>query len=153
MSTTIDPNALLMGGGKSFSFDTIGSKVSGTITALEAAQQTDMDSGQPATWPDGKPKMQVIVTLDTGLEEEAGDDGSRRIYLKGSKPDTSLGAVRVAVKAAGASGLEVGGVLQLAYIGDGEPTKRGYSAPKQYAAKYTPPAPVDQAAVDDIFAD
>lgn len=153
MSITTDPNALLMGGGKSFSFDAIGDKVKGTIASFEAGQQTDMDTDQPAFWPDGKPKMQVIVTLDTDLNEDAGDDGSRRIYLKGSKPDTSLGAVRNAVKAAGASGLEVGATLELAFIGEGEPTKKGWNKPKQYAARYTPPAPVDQAVVDDIFAD
>lgn len=152
MSITTDPNALLMGGGKSFSFETIGDKVSGLVVAAEAAQQIDMDTDQPATWPDGKPKMQVIVTLQTELDEEAGDDGQRRVYLKGSKPTTSMGAVKAAIKAAGASGIEVGGKLQLAYTGDGEPTKKGWNAPKQYAAKYEPPAPV-QAAVDDIFGD
>ena len=152
MSITTDPNALLMGGGKSFSFETIGDKVSGVVVAAEAAQQIDMDTDQPAVWPDGKPKMQVIVTLQTELDEEAGDDGQRRVYLKGSKPTTSMGAVKAAIKAAGASGIEVGGKLQLAYTGDGEPTKKGWNAPKQYAAKYEPPAPV-QAAVDDIFGD
>jgi len=155
MSTThpIDPNSLLMGGGKSFSFDTIGDKVDGVVTAMEAVQQTDMDTGQPAFWSDGNPKMMVAVTLDTDLAEEAGDDGTRRVYLRGSKGDSSLGAVRAAVKAAGATKLEVGGRLQLAYTGDGERKQKGWNAPKLYAAKYTPPAPVSQAAVDDIFAD
>lgn len=150
MSINTDPNALLMGGGKSFSFETIGDKIAGTVVSAEAAQQTDMDTGQPATWADGKPKMQVIVTLQTDLDEEPGDDGQRRVYLKGSKPNTSAGAVKAAIKAAGATGIEVGGKLQIAYTGDGEPTKRGWNAPKEYAAKYEPPAPV-QAAVDDIF--
>ena len=152
MSINTDPNALLMGGGKSFSFDNVGTKAAGTIIAAESAQQIDMDTEKPAFWDDGKPKMQVIVTLQTDLDEEVGDDGQRRVYLKGSKPHTSLGAVRAAVKTAGAGGIEVGGRLQLAYTGDGEPTKKGWNAPKQYVAKYTPPAPVDQAAVDDIFA-
>ena len=155
MSITTDPNALLMGGGKSFSFDTIGSKVSGTITALEAAQQTDIKTGEPKTWPDGNPMMQVIVTLQTELAEEPGDDGQRKVSLKGAKPDTSMGAVKAAIKAVGAPGIEVGGKLQLAYTGDGEPTQRGYNAPKRYAAKYEAPAPAPavQAAVDDIFGD
>lgn len=152
MSINTDPNALLMGGGKSFGFEAIGDKIAGTVVSAEASQQTDMDTGQPATWPDGKPKMQVVVTLQTELDEEPGDDGQRRVYLKGSKPTSSMGAVKAAIKAAGASGIEVGGKLQIAYTGDGEPTKRGWNAPKQYAAKYEAPAPV-QAAVDDIFAD
>lgn len=155
MSITTDPNALLMGGGKSFSFETIGDKVSGTVVAAEAAQQTDIKTGEPKTWKDGNPMMQVIVTLQTDLAEEPGDDGQRKVYLKGSKPDTSMGAVRAAVRAAGASGLDEGGKLQLAYTGDGEVTERGYNPPKRYAAKYEAPAPAPavQAAVDDIFGD
>lgn len=152
-TTTYDANAILMGGGKSFSFANIGDKISGTITAYEAQPQTDIQTGEVKTWKDGNPMMQVVVTLATDLEEDAGDDGARRVYLKGSRPTMSLGAVKAAVKAAGASGLEVGATLAIAYTGDGEPTQRGYNPPKEYAAKYTPPAPVDQKAVDDIFAD
>lgn len=155
MSTTetqYDPNAILMGGGKSFSFPNIGDKVTGEVTAIDAAPQTDIKTGEVLRWKDGSPKMQVIVTLATELEEDAGDDGARRVYLKGGGKGT-LGAVKTAVKAAGASKLEVGGTLAIAYTGDGEPTQRGYNPPKQYQAKYTPPAPVSQAVVDDIFAD
>ena len=151
--TTYDPNAILMGGGKSFSFAAIGDKIAGTVTAIDAQPQTDIQTGEVKRWKDGNPMMQVIVTLDTEIAEDAGDDGARRVYLKGSRPDTSLGAVRTAVKAAGASKIEVGGTLAIAYTGDGEPTQRGYNPPKQYQAKYTPPAPFSQAVVDDIFAD
>jgi hypothetical protein len=150
---TYDANAILMGGGKSFGFAAVGDKITGTITAFEAAPQTDIQTGEIKRWSDGNPMLQVIVTLATDLNEEPGDDGARRIYLKGSKPTTSLGAVKAAVRAAGATGLEIGGTLAVAYTGDGEPTQRGYTAPKQYAAKFTPPAPVTQAAVNDIFAD
>lgn len=154
MSTSTDINAFLMGGGaKSAKFENVGDKISGTITAAEVTQQTDLTDGTPKTWDNGDPMMQLVVTIATDLREDEDDEGTRKLYLKGSKPTTSLGAVRAAIKAAGAKGLEIGGTLSVAYTGDGEPTKRGFTAPKQYAAKYTPPPALDQAAVDDIFGD
>lgn len=148
MSQTIDPNALLMGGGKSFKFATPGDKVTGTVTDLTAAQQTDFATGKPLFWDDGNPKMQVIITLDTQLSEDAGDDGARRVYAKGQM----LAAIKQAVKAAGQSKVELGGKLSVGYTGDGE-AKGNNHPPKQYVAKYEPPAPVSAEAIADIFND
>jgi len=156
MSTSTDVNAFLMGGGvRSAKFEKPGDKVSGTIVAAEVTQQTDLTTGAPKTWDNGDPMMQLVVTLATDQRdpEDPDDTGERKLYLKGSKPTTSLGAVKGAIKAAGAKGIEVNGTLQLAYTGDGEPTKRGFNAPKEYVAKYQAPAPIDQSAVDDIFGD
>lgn len=122
---------------KSFAFDTIGATISGTIVTLEERQQTDMDDGAPAVWPDGRPKMQVVVTLKT-------TEGEQNVYLRGSKkPEScsSLAAVIAAVKAAtGGSSIDEGAMLALTYIGDGEAPKRGYNAPKRYSAKYQAPS-------------
>lgn len=155
MSTT-DVNAFLMGGGvRSAKFETIGDKVTGTVVAAEVTQQTDITTGAPKTWDNGDPMMQLVVTLATDQRDpdDPDDTGERKLYLKGGKPTTSLGAVKAAIKAAGAKGIEVGATLALAYTGDGEPTKRGFNAPKEYAAKYTAPPAIDPTAVDDIFGD
>lgn len=154
MSTSTDINAFLMGDGtKSAKFENVGDKISGTITAAEVTQQTSIDDGTPKTFDNGDPMMQLVVTIVTDLREDDDDEGTRKLYLKGSKPTTSLGAVREAIKAAGAKGLEIGGTLSVAFTGEGEPIKRGFNPPKYYAAKYTPPPALDQAAVDDIFGD
>lgn len=157
MSTTsplTDPNDFLMGGGgRTAKFTQPGDKIEGDILNLAVTQQTDM-GGAPKFWSDGKPMEQLVVTLQTALSDDAEDDGVRRLYLKGSKnsPTSGLGATRAAVKAAGAERLEVGARLQFAYTSDGAPSSPGLNPPKQYAAKYTPPAP-SSVKVDDIFGD
>ncbi len=150
-----DANAFLMGGGaKSAKFAAIGDKVDGEIIRTEVTQQTDLD-GTPKFWKDGNPMQQLVVTIQTTDRDDDEDDGVRRIFCKGSArtAKTSVGAVRAAVQAAGAKSLEVGGRLQMAYTGDGTPPKAGFNAPKEYAAKYVPPAASTGTNVDDIFGD
>jgi hypothetical protein len=87
VSTSTDPNAWLMGGSvPSAKFETHGDTVTGVITDTpEVRPQTDFDSGQPLFWDDGKPKMQLVVTLATDQRDPANadDDGTRRVYVKG----------------------------------------------------------------------
>lgn len=151
-TTTPDPNAFLMGGGaKSAKFTNPGDKVDGIITATEVTQQTDFKTGAPKNWDDGKPMMQLVITLQTEDREDPDDDGIRRLFCKGSvKRPTTLGAVRTAVTEAGVKELAVGGRLQVVYTGDGEKSNPAMNAPKEYKAKYDPPAEgsVD---VDAIF--
>ena len=132
--------------GNSFAFDTVGDTVTGTVLDMAEVQQTDMDTGLPATWDNGQPKMMYRVDLQTQARDpnDPADDGKRSVYLRGSrKPESqsSLAAVLTAVRqATGTANLATGGVLALRYIGDGQPTRRGFNAPKLYAAQYTPPA-------------
>lgn len=134
----------LGGGGNAFPFDSIGDSVTGKILGLEELQMTDMDTGQPAVWDSGQPKMMYRVELQTDLGGEVGDDGKRSVYLKGSrKPESrsSLAAVLAAVRqAGGGSSLAVGGTLTVIFSGEGEPTRRGWNPPKHYTATYVPPS-------------
>jgi hypothetical protein len=134
----IDPNAFLMGGGSaSARFDNPGDTVTGSICEPpEVRQQTDISTGQPVHWPSGDPKMQLIVTLQTTLKEDADDDGKRRIYVKGK---SLTEAVREAVRQTGAKGLEIGGTLTVTYTGDGVASQRGFNPPKLYTAQYSRP--------------
>ncbi len=136
-------DSFLFGGGKSASFPHIGSSITGTVSAPpELQQQRDMESGKPLTWEDGNPRMQMVITLDTDERdpEDPDDDGTRRLFVKsGMKP-----AIARAVKAAGASRIEVGGRLTVTYTADDNARKKkGFSAPKKYEATYVRPA--DQA--------
>lgn len=134
------------GGGNAFPFDNIGDTVTGKILTLEEVQQTDMDTGEPAFWNDNpaQPKMMYRVTLQTEIRDDPSDDGKRSVYLRGSrKPESqsSLAAVLGAVKTVtGGTALDPGATLSLRYIGDGQQTKRGFNAPKLYAAQYQPAA-------------
>lgn len=133
-------NDFLMGGGiPAAKFDTIGTTVGGPITTPpKVEQQKDLDTGEPKFWNDGKPMMQMLVTVQTDQRdpEIQDDDGQRTFYIKAN----SLKAVRDAVRRSGAKGLEVGGILTLTYTGDGEQKKRGFNPPKLYAATYAPPS-------------
>jgi hypothetical protein len=142
MTTTAD-QFLLGGGGKSAKFDTIGASITGTIAnPPEVKQQTSMETGQPLTWDNGDPRMQLVVTLQTTLREDEDDDGLRKLYVKGSKDPASQSlhaAVAGAVHAAGAKGLDVGGTLTVTYVADGVAKTRGYNPPKKYTATYKAP--------------
>lgn len=131
------------GGGKSASFKAIGDRIKGTIISAEERQQIDLDTDKPAFWDDGKPKMQLVITLQTEDRNDADDDGIRNLYVKGSKKPESksmTAALIAAIKAAGVPSIDVGGTLAMAYIGDGVASKRGFNPPKQYQAAYKPPA-------------
>ena len=131
-----DANAFLMGtGGKSATFHNVKDMVWGTILSAETRQQTKMGSGELLFWDDGKPRMQLVITLQTELQEDEDDDGIRKVYAKGNMAT----AIRKAVVKAGRNGLDVGGKLAIQYVKDGESKRAGFNAPKVYGAKYEPP--------------
>lgn len=134
----------LMGGGvKSAKFMGRNNPVQLTITQEpEVRQQTDYNTKEPKFFKNGDPMMQLVVTGTTDQRdpEDTDDDGTRAFYVKG-KQLTSV--VRDAVKAAGAKGIQVGGVLTLTWVSggpryDGDTTWMKEN-PKVYAAQYQKP--------------
>lgn len=139
MSTpTQNADQFLMGGGAaSAKFKEYGDTVTGTIAeAPEVSQRTDPKDGSPQFWKSGDPMMQLIVTLQTTLRDDADDDGKRRIYVKGK---SLTEAVREAVKKTGARGLEIGGTLTVTYVADGPQPNKALDPPKLYTATYSRP--------------
>lgn len=141
MSTpAMDANSFLMAGGaKSARFEQPGAFVTGRISEQPVVQQQkDFSTGEPLFWNDGQPRMQLSVTLATDQRDpaDADDDGSRRIYVKGQMKQ----AIQQAVRASGARGLEVGGVLKVTYVRNGTASNPRFNPPKEYAAEYTPAA-------------
>ncbi|OZE88058.1 hypothetical protein CH304_00365 [Rhodococcus sp. 15-649-1-2] len=132
-------NFLLGNGIASAKFEAIGTTVGGVITEEpEMRQQTNFDTDLPDFWPDGKPKMQLVVTVQTDLRDpqDPEDDGQRRFYVRANLQK----AVAAAVRKAKATALEVGGTLQVTYSADGPKSNPKFNAPKIYTAVYTPPA-------------
>lgn len=154
-----DINSFLFGGtGRAAKFEEVGDQVVGQITDAQIQQQTSLDDNTPLTWSDGRPRMQLVVTLQTADGNGDDDDGQRRIYAKGGKYEVASGtgssmkdAIADALKKAGAKSLDVGGTLTVAYTGIGKKTNRGFSAPKLFRAKYE--APKQSIAADDLFDD
>ena len=140
--TTTANDFLLGGASASAKFENVGDTIAGRITSTEVRQQTDLATGQPLTWDNGDPRMQLVVHLATDLRDDDDDDGNRAIYVKGSKAPGSKSlhdAVRSAVQAAGAKGLETGGTLTVNFVGE-EPSKtRGFNPRKLYEATYKAP--------------
>ena len=142
-------NEFLLGtSGKSFAFDSMGDSVSGIIVEMKKRQQTDLETGEPLFWQGGDPRMMLVVSLQTELNETDDDEGIRTVYLRGGnytpargKGTSSLIAVKDAVKRSGSEkGIEPGGRLTLAYTGEAAKSNRGLNAAKLYTAEYAPPS-------------
>lgn len=136
--TQYDPNALLMGsGGRSAKFETVNDKVSGTIMRVDTRQRTEMGSGTPQTWPDGNPKMQLVIQLLTDGQDDEEDDGMRNLYVP--IPSAMQKAIADAVRSTGQRGLGEGGILAVQFHATKAAETRGYSPQKLYRARYDPP--------------
>jgi hypothetical protein len=132
---------LFAGGAKAFAFNEFGDTVSGEITSAEVRQQTSIE-GDLLTWPDGKPRNQLVITLQTTLKDNDDDDGLRTVYAKGGRFDVNKGegssmrdAIAEAVRLVGAKSIDPGDELAVSYTGEGV-ARRGYNAPKLYTAGF-----------------
>lgn len=133
---TTDVDTFLMGGaGRSAQFKKHGDLVEGVIMHAEVRQQTSFDDGSLLYWDDGKPRNQLVVTLQTEDHEDDDDDGIRKVYVKGQMTK----AVQKAVLESGQRGLGNGGKLTVQYVSDAESKKKGMPGAKQYVAMYEPP--------------
>lgn len=137
-------NDLLMGSGvPSAKFERPGDTITGRVDREpEQQQQQEYGTGRPLVWDDGSPRWQIKVVLQTEQRDpnRQFDDGRRAVYLKGPvKRPSILKAVRDAVQAAGAPGLQVGGTLTVTYTGD-DLTSTAPIKPKLYTATYTRPS-------------
>lgn len=140
-------NDFLMGGtGKAFDFGAIGDTVKGVIVDMKKRQQTDFQTGAPLFWNDGSPKMMLMISLQTDIQDSEDDEGIRNVYLRGGnftalkgKGTSSLVAVKDAVKKSGKP-IEIGGTLTLQYSGEGPAPAKGMNPSKLYTASYQPPS-------------
>ena len=129
---------LTRSGAPTHKFEAIGDTLKLRISSVRKSQQTDFQTNEPLTWPNGDPKYQFeFAGTDLATSEET------RIFAKGQM----LTAIKEAFRTAEAKP-EVDGVLTVKFHEE-EPSKtRGFNPMKVYRAKYEPPAPV--ADFDDI---
>lgn len=128
------------GGGKAAKFPQIGATITGKIAQMPFEKQaTEFGTNRPATWPNGDPKLDVVVPLtETNAPREDGnDDGDRTIYVSSGKMKR---AIANAIQAAGADDVAVGGLLTVTYVADDPNSKNPANPAKLYEASYTPPA-------------
>jgi hypothetical protein len=142
---------LLQGGGSpsiSFKDAKVGDSFTGTITGTRAVQVRNYeDPTKLEFWDDGKPKMQIEVTLDTDYRDASIDEdqGERRVFLFGQK----LTALKEALKVKGLTKLEIGGKFTIAFSGTKPAKNPRYNDVKIYSIDVT--APTSNAAVDALI--
>jgi hypothetical protein len=149
----------IAGGGKAWSPEDVGDKITGIITLIERRPQRAFDGGGTLTWDDGSPRLLTYIEMETTLQETDDDDGVRALYLKGGRnfePAIGTGhsgevALVEAAKKAGLSTIESGCKLSVVHSGVAKPTTRGYQGAKLYTMKLE--APTSSVAVDDLFDD
>lgn len=130
---------MLKGGNPSAKFPTVGTTIGGTVVEAEPVQARNFDSGEPEVWDDGRPKMQIRVTVETDLRdpEDEHDDGKRGIYVKAW--GDNFKALKAAIRAAGDDDVRPGGTFSATYYADGPKPKKGF-APKLFSYTYTKPS-------------
>ena len=102
-------------------------------------QSRDFESGEPATWSDGNPKLSVVIHLDINGEKRS---------LWAPKPSAMFVALVAAQKEAGGQPMREGGTLGIKYTGSIPNAKNSKLNPaKQYVCRYSPPP------VQDVLAE
>lgn len=123
---------------KGVKFDTVGASVIGTVkSAPRERQQTKYGTQEPDFWPNGDPKMQILVDLQTEQRVDASDDGERTLYVASKNMKRAIGE---AIRAANASDIAPGGVLTVTYVGNDPASKNPANPAKLYQAQYTAPS-------------
>jgi len=128
-----DPNDLLSSvtvPSLSFKDVKVGTAYTGTITDLQTVQVRDFATGDPKFWDDGKPQLQIQVTLDTDLRDPMleDDNGERRVYLFGQK----LTAAKQALKDSGLTKFELGSKFTITFSGTKPAKTKGFNDVKLY---------------------
>lgn len=140
---THDANAVLMGGGgaPTWKFDGEGVRKVGTVAAPpQSRQEREYDQnnpggGAPKVFPSGDPIMGILVEVQTDERDPSisEDDGRRTFYIEGKRLKD---AVKAGVRAASASGLEVGGSLDVTLTRYDVPGDR--RSGRNWQVRYTP---------------
>lgn len=143
---------LLSGGGSpslSFKDSSVGDSYEGTIADLRAVQVRNYeDPTKLEYWDDGKPKMQIEITLSTEYADpsDPDDDGKRRVFLFGQK----LRAAKEELAKKGFKTFEVGMGFKITLSGTKPSQNKRYNDVKLYAIELT--AATTNPEVDEVMA-
>ena len=145
----MDARKFIMGSSQpGYSFMRPGDRVVGVILEEpETRQMKVWKNGKPsdelATWPDGAPKFQLVLALQTNFRSYESirepditvpDDGKRNVYVNGKHREAAL---RQAIKVAGVEWIGPGDIYDETYTGDDYESKAGIK-PKLATIRITP---------------
>lgn len=129
------------GGAPGISWEKVGQQVEGEVLAIDQKQDTDFTTKAPVFWPDGRPKMVPIFTIQTSIRDSDEDDGIRAIWARAGIFTAIRKALQEAFKPGKPSDEAViGGHLKVRFNAT-EPAKG--SPRKLFIAKFTRPVVVE----------
>lgn len=143
---------LLAGSGSpslSFKDAEVGHSYEGTIAELRAVQVRNYeDPTKLEYWDDGKPKMQIEVTLQTDYNsaDDPDDDGRRRVFLFGQK----LRAAKEELAKKGFKTFEIGMGFKITLSGTKPSQNKRYNDVKLYSIELS--AATTRPDVDEVMA-
>ena len=113
-----------------------GTVITGTVLNTEMRQATKFGTTEPAFWDDGKPKMQLNITMATALRDpdDPQDDGTRSLSINLWSGQKS--ALVAALKAAGAKNINPGDQFSAVWVSGAERA----GDPRVFAYKLEPGA-------------
>jgi DNA-binding CsgD family transcriptional regulator len=132
----------------SFKDTAVGEGYEGTVVGARTVQVRNYeDPTKLEFWDDGKPKLQIEVTLQTGYADttDPDDTGERRVYLFGQK----LKAAQDEFRKKGLKKLEVGSHFKITLVGTKPSSNKRYNDVKLYSIEIEPAT--SNAAVDALL--
>lgn len=132
----------------SFKDTAVGEGFEGTVISARTVQVRNYeDPTKLEFWDDGKPKLQIEVTLATDYADptDPDDDGSRRVFLFGQK----LRAAQDEFRKKGLKKLEAGFSFKITLTGTKPSQNKRYNDVKLYAIEINPAT--SDAAVDALL--
>lgn len=132
----------------SFKDTAVGEGFEGTVISARTVQVRNYeDPTKLEFWDDGKPKLQIEVTLATDYADptDPDDDGSRRVFLFGQK----LRAAQDEFRKKGLKKLEAGYQFKITLTGTKPSQNKRYNDVKLYAIEINPAT--SDAAVDALL--
>lgn len=135
-----------------FKFKNVGDTIVGILTDIAEPRQATKYNPNPDAprvldfWEssDGgapRPKMEVVLTLQTELREDPDDDGKRKVVIPVFYKDGSpLSAIQAAMFPTGAKDLELGAKIGLRFTGHDPESQNPQNPRKLYQGLYERPA-------------
>lgn len=128
-------------------WNAIGDSYAGRIISMDERNNTKPGTNEIIYFPSGDPQKVWVITIEMSSGERVALwAGGGKFKPATGSGESMLSAIGAAVRAAGASAVEVGAELAVAHTGIGEASV-GKNPPRLYTAQYRAPAaasvPVD----------
>ena len=136
----------LTAGSRYFKWQQVGDSVTGPIVSVDVRQARQYGTDLPDHWPDGNPKLQLVVVVATDERVDVDDDGQRTVVVNlwGAQKRALVKALQVAGLVEPKPGMRFTAAWTAGAGGASDPRQYAYTvqaAPSPVAAAVTAPEP------------